>query len=241
MSIQKKAVPTLATFFFSVTLCVLLCCILTNGEEGKGNEQVVAEVNGQEITKGELSNRARIDYVFLALRSAPTFATFLMKTEEGEEALDNYREFVLEKLIEEELMIQKSDELGVNISEDEVEQRLQNIIDQTKGVTDRTELKEALKQDRRSLENLKQEIFRKLIREKIRGVLLDDVEITEDEIRNYYETNKSSFRNRQDQVKELSEVRDVIKEELTERKSNKIWNEWIEKVKDQAKIKKFLD
>lgn len=239
MITQNKSFQLLAVLFLPAILSII-CCSPISADEGQGNQQVVAEVNGQEITKRELSNRARIDYVFLALRSAPTFASFLMRTEEGEETLDDYRAYVLEKLIEEELMIQKSDDLGINISEDEVNHRLQGIIDQTKGVSNRSELREALKQDRRSIEDLKQEIFRKLVREKIRGALLKDVEITEEEIRNYYQENKSSFRDSQDQVKEFSEVRVVIKEELAEGKSNKVWNEWLEKVKADARIKRFL-
>lgn len=238
--VNKKSALVWA-IFLPVLFLILSFAPLAQEQENEAVEQsVVAIIDGSKITRKELSNRTRLEHVFMALRSAPLFARFLMKTEEGEMALDQYRNFVLDQLIEEELIIQKAEDLGITVSENEIEERLKNIITQTKNVTNKAELREILKQDRRSINDLKREIHRKLIKEKVKNKILEDVSVNQGEIREYYEENKGSFRDNQDEIKPLTEVKDIIRERLTEKKSNKLWKDWLEQLKKDANIEKHL-
>lgn len=201
----------------------------------------MAVVNGEEITEESLSMRAQIYQVFLALKSVPEFAEFLMETKEGQRALDSYRSYVLEKLIEEKLVLQKAESRGIEVKDREIENRLTTIINRTEEVTNKKELINKLEKDQRTLEDLNEEIHRKLVREKLRREIVGGVKVSESEINNYYEKNKDSFRGNDGEIKPLSKVKDQIRGRLKEDKKETRWKEWLKKAKEEAKIDRNLE
>ncbi len=227
-----------ASFLLLLLFATLAIPVNADQEEKKGSTAAI--VNGEEITKEILARRAGIQRIFLALKGVPEFAEFLMNTEEGQRALDYYRGYVLEKLIEEKLILQEAESRGIVVNDQEIENRLSTLINRTKKVTNKEELIEKLKEDQRSLEDLKEEIRRKLVREKLRREIVGKVKVSESEIRNYYEKNRDSFRDKDGVVKPLSEIKDHVQEKLREDKKTARWNEWLKKVKKEAKIVRAL-
>lgn len=223
-----------------LVLLVFATLVISAHADNEEESSIVARVNGEEITKKNLARSAGIQRIFLALKGVPEFAEFLMGTEQGQRALDAYRSYVLEKLIDEKLVLQKAKSRGIEVNNREVENRLTTIINRTKEVANKEELIKKLEKDQRSLEDLKEEIRRKLVREKLRREIVGKVEVSESEIRNYYEKNKDSFRDKDGVVKPLSEVKEQIREKLREDKKTAQWNEWLEKVKKEAKIVRAL-
>ena len=232
---------------FALLVLLLVASIASPGFNckpgtGEGTEDtVVARVNDRTITKAELSERTRLYRVFMALRSVPQFARFLMETDQGKAALDMYRNYVLDIMIEEKLIIQKAEARGINITEAEINSRLETIINETKEVSNREELLERLQKDRRNLHDLKEEIYRKLIREKLKEMVTKDVTIKADEVASYYEKNRDSFRGKDGEVKPLSRVRDHVRERLKEDRREEFWRKWLEKTKERADIRKELE
>lgn len=224
----------------SFLLLLLIAAPVTtlHAENDTKKSSVVATVNGEKITKESLTRRAQIHRLFLALKGIPEFAEFLMKTKEGQRTLDSYRSYVLEKLIEEELILQKAESRGIEVKEREIENRLTTIINRTKEVSNKEELSEKLEKDQRTLEDLKEEIRRKLVREKLRSEIVGKVKVSESEVRNYYEKNRDSFRGNDGKVKPLPEVKDHIRETLKMDKKEELWQNWLRKAKKEAEIRK---
>lgn len=232
---MKKPLSSKAVAWFFLVLLPL--AILAVSFPGYG-EEVVARVNNERITRQQLSNRARIEHLFLTLRGAPLFAEFLVETDKGQAALDHYRDYVLDKLITETIIMQKSEEMNIKVSDKEIEKRLNEIIKQTEDVKNLDELKQHLEQDRQDIPQLKQEIRRNIAREKVRTTVVSDTKVEEEEIKDYYEKNKETFRDSNDQVKPLKEVRNIIKDRLREIKEGEAWNSWLSRAKDEATIVK---
>jgi len=99
------------------------------------SEEIVARVNGEEISREELSERARVDHLFMTLRGTPLFANFLMKTDRGQSVLSHYRGYVLDRIIEDTIITQKAEEIGIDVSEEEIENRLNGIIEERRTLT----------------------------------------------------------------------------------------------------------
>jgi len=225
---------------------ILLISLLTlplicQAGEKKSADQVVAEVNGEPIKKELLSERARIYRIVMALRSVPLFAEFLMETDEGEKSLDKYRNYVLEKLITEEIIDQKAESLNIKVTEDEIDERLKTIIDRTKEVDSKGELLDRLEKDRRSLRDLQKEISHKLVREKVKKRVVGEVLVSDEKIEDYYAENRDSFRGSDGEVKKLEEVRHQIREKIRRDRRNRVWRDWLKKARKKAEVVKKLD
>lgn len=129
--------------------------------------EAVAVVNGEKITKKELYQA--------------------MYEQIGKRTLDD--------LITERLIMQEADEQGVKVSEDEVQKRYQEIIDQN--FSSEEELLQALQMYNMSKDELMENIQKELIMRKILG---KDVKVTEEDMKKYFEENKEQFA-QQEQVK----------------------------------------
>lgn len=232
------------TSYMTVRLLLLLLfatlVISVHADQEKKESSVAAIVNGEDITQRSLARRAGIQRILLALKGVPEFAEFLMSTKEGQRALDYYRGYVLEKLIEEKLILQKAESRGIEVKDKEIKNRLSTIINRTKEVTNKEELIKRLKEDQRSLEDLKEEIRRKIIREKLRQEVVGKVNVSESEIRDYYEENKNTFRDQDGEIEPLAEEKDHIRENLREEKKGARWKKWLKKAKKEAEIDKRL-
>lgn len=205
------------------------------------SEEIVAKVNGEEISRDELSERARVDHLFMTLRGAPLFANFLMETDRGQSVLNHYRGYVLDRIIEDTIIIQKAEEIGINVSEEEIENRLNGIIEATEDVDNREELLSDLKGDGRDLNDLKKEVYRRIIREKLRRKVVEDVEVSPKHIEEFYKENRKTFRDARDRIQPLEEVRDLIRERLIGRKKSEAWRKWLKEIKKEANVTRYLN
>lgn len=226
---ESKARICLLTIIFSLLIAIPI-----------KSEEIVAKVNGEEISLEELSERARVNHLFMTLRGAPLFAEFLMETDRGESVLTHYRGYVLDQMIEDTIIIQKAEEIGIDVSEEEIEKRLNGIIEATEDVDNREELLSDLKRDRRNLNDLKKEIYRRIIREKLRRKVVEGVEVSTKDIEEFYEENRKTFRDARDKIKPFEEVRDLIRERLIGRKKRETWKEWLKGAKEEANVVKYL-
>lgn len=243
VSFSKRKLLALSLIFLLVTPSFALLA-QDGGETGNSNQpRVVATVNGVEITGQELSQRTQIYPIIMTLsRQYRSFAQFLMTSEAGSEFLTEYREYVLDLLIEQELQNQKMDELGITASEEEVQGEIDKIIENNDQFKDQQSLEDYLKNNQNmSMEDLKNTIRESLKRGKLREEVTGDISVSEEEITSFYETNKSSYTDQEGNVKPLEEVRDQIKENLLGQKKNEVWASWLEEAKEEAEIEKNLE
>ncbi len=234
---------------FSLVLLMVTPTIGVLAQEGGSNQQqgqkeeptVVATVNGSELTQQQLSQKAQVYPIIMTLsRQFRTFAQFMMTSEAGSTFLSEYRKYVLDNLIEQELQKQKMDELGIEVSEEEVQQQVKDIIESNDQFEDEESLGEYLQNNQNmSLSNFKASIRNNLKQQKLREEVTGEVEVTEEEITTFYEQNKQNYTDEEGNVKPLSDVKDQIRGTLENQKGNEAWTEWLEQAKEEATIEKY--
>jgi parvulin-like peptidyl-prolyl isomerase len=236
---------------FSLVLLLVIPAIgvlAQDQESGQGSGQesqptVVATVNGSDITQQELSQSAQVYPIIMTLsRQFRSFAQFMMTSEAGNEFLTEYRKYVLDQLIDQELQQQKIEELGIEVSEEEVQEQIDSIISNNDQFEDEKSLEEYLKNNQNmSLDSLKSRIKESIRQQKLRDEVTGNVEVTEEEITSFYEENKESYKDQEGNVKSLDEVSDQIEGTLKSQKSNEAWSEWLEQEREEAEIEKKLE
>ena len=126
-------------------------------------KDVVAVVNGDEITEGDVYN-----------------------------AFLDYRGGIIEFLIQDKALEQKAKELGVEITKEDVNNEFQNY---KESFADEEEFREYLKDVNLTENGIKRNIYRELIIDSLRDKLGEDIEISEDEIKERYDYSYESYVN----------------------------------------------
>lgn len=165
--------------------------------------ETVATVNGEKITRDELADR-------------------LIK-QSGKEVLD--------QMITEKLINQEAKKKGINITEAEINKKIEEV---KKQFPDEKTFQSQLAANNLTLDNLKEQIKLQLIIEK---ALKGKVKVTDKEIKSYYEENKNTFF----KGKKFEEVKDQIKEELEYQTLSFQVQSWVEGLKKKAKIVNNLE
>lgn len=244
MNVSKQS---LLVFGMALLLVTPSIVALAQSEGAEGNQDngktVVATVNGSEITDQQLSQSAQIYPIIMTLsRQYRSFAQFLMTSESGNSFLTEYRKYVLDRLIEQELQNQKIEELGIEASKEEVQKEIDNIISNNDQFSDEKSLADYLKNNQNtSMEDLKAQIRNSLRRQKLRNEVIGEPRVSEEEISSYYESNKGSFTDQEGNVKPLEEVSEQIRESLKTQKSSQMWKSWLEEAKEEAEIEKSTE
>lgn len=139
-----------------------------------------------------------------------------LKTRYGSDVLDS---IIGERLIKEEARKQ-----NITVTTDEVGKRLKEIEDQLGG---KEALDYALQSNNLSLEQAKDQIKTQILVEKMLG---KDIQVTQADIDSYIKDNPTA--------KDLGT--DKIKEQIRSQKINDKYPSWLEELKKNAKINKFI-
>ena len=138
---------------------------------------VMATVNGKEITRAELDK-----YYKSTVGDAPT--------EPSSEQADIVRLNILRQLIDDEIVQQRAAKLNLAASDEDVNAKLT----EWKAPYTQEEFDKQLKQRNLTLDDLKRDIRRSLTRTKLLNKEIESkINITDAEISNYYNSNKSEF------------------------------------------------
>ncbi len=241
VNLSKRSLLVFGLALLLVTPSITILAQNGGTAQNQDNQKtVVATVNGSEITNQQLSQTAQIYPIIMTLsKQYRSFAQFLMTSEAGNAFLTEYRKYVLDKLIEQELQNQKMGELGLEASEEEVQKEINKIISNNDQFSDEKSLADYLKNNQNTtMEDLKRQIRNSIKRQKLRNEVTGKVSVSETEITSYYDSNKKNFTDQEGNVKPLAEVKDQIRETLKTQKSSKMWSNWLEKAKEEADIKK---
>ena len=203
-------------------------------------EKILATVDGDKITVEEFAKRAQVYVVLNQVRPIPEYYQFLLSTETGRDSLEKYQEFILERMIEEKLQLQKAKEQGFEVTDEEIEKTIQNIIDSRDNVKDKEQLEKELKDQGTSMEKLKEQLRKEILRTKLKREVVGTIEITMGEIKDFYDNNPNYFRNEEGEVKPFDKIKSNIAQIVKEIKANKAWSDWMKEVKEKADIERNL-
>lgn len=205
---------------------------------------VAATVNGEQITTATLEAATSISQIFQILFSQlpQAFGQSLLSTPEGTAFLDRYQRDVLDQIIDSRIMVQQAVALDMKADEsqvaDQVQSRLDQIMQQNQMTIDQIDA--ALKQQGSSLDDYKTRlalsIREQLMVQALQESVTADVTVSDDDVKEYYETHEADYTNDDGTVKPLSDVSGSIHDSLLKTAQADRWNAWFKDAKDSSEI-----
>lgn len=178
-------------FLVSLTI-VMLAALLAGCGMIKVNPEVdkntvVAKINGEEIKKEEFM---KIFEVF-KVQYEQQFGTDVWEREtEGKKFIDVVREKLLNMIVDEKLQVKKAEELGITVTDDEVNAEIEK---SRKYFDTEEEFNEFLKGQSMDLEYFKQSMKKELMINKLTDKLTEKVAVSDEDVKAYYDANQGEF------------------------------------------------
>ncbi len=225
---QNKNTIIILSGIIIATIIIISSFFYKNIKEDAVLNAPVAVVNGVEITQKSLNDRFNQVVNQINLQGGSIIP--------GSEDEKNLKIQVLENLINDELLLQKAKEAGIEISEEDLASSISGIIEQIGGEDNfRNQLE---------VEGISEDEFRDLVlnqmmiqRYMVENVNLDSIEITDKEVEDFYNSLKEQ---QGDNIQSLEEMRDQIKNDLLINKQRTIIADFIESIKKDAEITRSL-
>lgn len=170
---QHKSVVTAVT-----ALAALLALTLLAGCPKKGgSEDTLARVNGRKIMKSEVDK-----YYRQQTEGAPQ--------QPSEEQAQSLKLSILRELIDNEILMQRAEKLGLLATDDEVDSKLNEI----KAPYTKEEFEKRLKDRNMTADDLKRDLRRSLTIDKVLNKEISSkINISDADISNYYNAHKAEF------------------------------------------------
>ena len=175
-----------------LALIVIALASLTLGLAGCGGDDAnvpdgaVAVVDGEEISKAEfdeLLGRAKTSYE-QNKRPFPKVGTPEYKTVQSQ---------AVQYLVQQEKYRQKAEDLDVEVSEKEIDDRLKQVKQQYFQGSE-AEFQKNIKEQGLTVEQIRGEIESQLLSEKIYAKVTEEVKVTDDEVTDYYNKHKADYK-----------------------------------------------
>lgn len=164
-------------------VAIALIAVVALSVAGCSKEPLAAKVNGKKITLAEVDVRL----TQMAGQQAEMF-----QGEQGEQAKVQFRNQVLDQMIEMELLMAEVNKRGIKVTDKEIDTKLKELMTDY-GLKDQTELEAALKQQNMTLVQFKEELASRVQIEKLGDQVTKDIKASSKEVKDYYEKNKASF------------------------------------------------
>ena len=168
---------------------LILCLMMTVSLVGcSSKNEPVATVNGTDITLGNYEK-------LLALNKSSMEAYYgsdiwSQEIEEGKTYEDMVKEMVIETMIASEIIYQQAEKDKVAPTDEEIQEQIDSF---NESIESDTEYQKSLKKMGINEEFLKYQFARDLANVNLEEKFEKDVEISEDEMKKYYEENKDDF------------------------------------------------
>lgn len=162
-------------------LAVILALGLVLGLAGCSSDEVAATVNGEEIYVSELDEQ-----VVKLQEQYPQ----MFEGADAEARLLDFQQRLLDNLINSVLIRQAAEEMGIEISDSDVEAELEQL---RSGFQDEAAFEDALAQAGMTMETLETQVADQLLTEALLEEIATGEEPTEEEIAAYYEANSAQF------------------------------------------------
>lgn len=192
---------------------------------GCGQANVIARVNGQEITLEEFNRmvkRVEASYQGMGLNLAG----------KGEHGLAAIRKDILDGMIENILVSEEVRKLNLSPVRQEIESAVQKIKDSYK---DEKEFQAALQKSKLTVKDLKTYASQQLSRQKLMEAVTKEIAVSEPEIKIFYDSNPGQFY-RDGKKQTLEEVKAEVRDYLLELKKQEKFDLYLSRLVGGAKI-----
>ena len=211
----------------------------------QGN-QVVATVNGEEISSQQLAQQANVNQILQQVSQIDQqLAQLLASSEAGNTVLQELQKAKLDSLIDNVLLEQAAEESDITLTQEEknkiYEEQKAAILQQNQ--MDEEQFLSILEQRGYEIEEAYKEEFsnnpqikiNKLIEEEV----LADVEVTEAELKSAYEENKEAFE-QSGQEASFEKLKPQLEQMLKQQQQSQAINQYLDKLREDAEIKKNI-
>ena len=236
---HKKAIQITSAIMiaiFGISMLVTGILFLKNNVIGAANHrEVIATVNGTKIYRDDFEREVyslKNQLKEINQQKIQQLSQVGVSADNIKDVPDNIiNEYVLQLIINKEVLLSSAKELGIKISNATVNQDFESYQKQSK--LGRKEFAQYLTSVGYNISSFKKSIKDQKTIEKMREKLFSNDKITDEEIKKAYERNKytQAFANQ-----DFEDVKDQIKENMTQDKDIMILNSYLAKAKQKAKI-----
>lgn len=198
-------------------------------EEIVSEDLVVAKINGTEIVGDEYNSI----YVQTKVR--------LHQYRQDVSDLNLLKEQTLNTLIDQELLRQDANKVGITVTEEEVQEQF----DEVKGEVSEEHYTEFLKQYQLTEDEFKEELYFAILHEKYLESEIPAIEVTNEEIQEVYDQLKENSENNKDnenneEFPDYEDIADQLKLEITMQKEQEELQAKINELREAAEIEKMI-
>jgi len=193
-------------------------------DPNEGETEVVATVNGEKISRQELEQAAGTQQLIMQIyQNNQQFAQLLASTEAGQNLLEEFNKTKLEEVINNTLLKQAAKDSGVELTEKEKNEMFNRQVEQLKSQNNWSDeqFKQVLSQQGiGSIEDYKEMFLENenlAVQKYIEEEILADLEVSDEEAKNYYDNNTSQF-----EQKEQIKASHIMVE--SKEKANELYN-----------------
>ncbi|NLJ72977.1 MAG: hypothetical protein GX333_08205 [Syntrophomonadaceae bacterium] len=166
-------------------LLLLICGLFLIGcGDNNKNEKVIATVNGSEITQGEFN-----EYFAMMKNAYELHSGHIINDKEDKELIAELKDEAFEEVILQTIIMQEAEKKKIGIPDSEVEEELQMY----KTINGEDGFKDYLKELGITEEQLKKYIKQDKVDTALRELITADIEISQEEIKEYYENNPDAY------------------------------------------------
>ena len=236
---HKKAIQITSAIMiaiFGISMLVTGILFLKNNVFGAANHrEVIGTVNGTKIYRDDFEREVyslKNQLKEINQQKIQQLSQVGVSADNIKDVPDNIiNEYVLQLIINKEVLLSSAKELGIKISNATVNQDFESYQKQSK--LGRKEFAQYLGTLGYNVTSFKKSIKDQKTIEKMREKLFSNDKITDEEIKKAYERNKytQAFANQ-----DFEDVKDQIKENMTQDKDIMILNSYLAKAKQKAKI-----
>lgn len=164
-----------------IAIALALVAGLALGTIGCSDKDVAAKVNGEIVKKSELDAQ-----VAKLKEQYPN----MFDGADGEGRLLDFKQRLLDNMINQVLIKQAAKEKGIKVTDKAIDEKVAEL---KQGFESEEQFASVMQQSGMDIDTLREQIREQLINEQIVATLTDETKVSDAEIKEYYEGNKSTF------------------------------------------------
>lgn len=188
---------------------------------------VVAEVNGEEITKEEFEQVYTLQFQQMAMQQQ-------MSGEEVDQ--DQLKEQVVELMIDQKLLLQEAENSDISVPEEEVNETIDQLVERN-GLESQDEFFAALEEQGMSEEEVRSQLETELKANKLIAEEAGDIEPTEEELQTMYdEMTRQQEESGEGEVPSFEDIRPQLEDQVKMTKEGEAAQDLVEELREDADV-----
>ena len=183
-------------------------------------------VNGESVSKKEIDRKVQDQLKRITARAKK------MSPKKKKAMKQRIRNRVVQKTVDDLVVETKARERGIEVSKQEVQKEFERVREQ---FPSETAFERLLEKRNTSPAELRSNIRLQLVRSKMLSKNFEEPEVTEQEVRTFYENNKKRMKGAS-----FEDVRETLKKRLRNKKRNRQMRRLISKLREESEIRNRL-